>query len=202
MEPKFTKLTDVDIANFKKINTDSVYQYIDEGVADKLSPEGKHLFAIMVPNSEDVSENGAVSVDTFRSNWYHPDKISEKLKSLFPNSSVRIITQFPTANRIGMFLEDSVEHDDVIFITYYDTSAYTGKEAFTPRIVSLIEALQVTNRVSTIIHFGNPYVLEPLAHIPRVIIGCLSAENVYSVIDVLAGLYPAKGVPTYDIYLK
>ena len=62
--------------------------------------------------------------------------------------------------------------------------------------------MQVTNKVSTIIHFGNPYALEELAHIPRVIIGCLNDQNVEASIDVLAGLYPAKGKPTYKITLK
>ena len=62
--------------------------------------------------------------------------------------------------------------------------------------------MQVTNKISTLIHFGNPYVLEELAHISRVIIGCLNEDNVSTALDVLAGNYPAKGVPTYDINLK
>lgn len=200
--PKYTKLTREDIENFKKINTDSVYEYVDDGILNKLSSDGKHLFAVMVPCNTDIAGDGSVSVDTFKSNWYFPEKITEKLNKLFPNSTVRIISEFPTANRIEDLLNDSVEHDDVIFFTYAETAAYTGKECLTSRIISLIEALQVTKRVSTLVHFGNPYVLEELAHIPRVIIGCLSAENVSAAIDVLAGLYPAKGVATYDAKLK
>lgn len=202
MAPKYTELTEKDIENFKKINTDSIYQYIDAGVTNRLSPDGKHLFTLMVPCNTDVAGDGSVSVDTFKSNWYFPDKITEKLNELFPNSTVRIISEFPTPNRIENILDDSVEHEDVIFFTYAETAAYTGKECLTSRIVSIIEALQISKRVSTLVHFGNPYVLEELPHIPRVIIGCLSAENVNSAIDVMAGIYPAKGVPTYNVNLK
>lgn len=200
--PKFTTITDEDLQNFKKINTDSVYEYKDEGVLSTLSHDGRHFFAVMVGTDTSVSEDGTVSVATFKSKWYYPDKIANKLKSLFPNSYVRFISDFPSASQIESLLGGSVGYDDVIFITFGETAAYTGRECLTSRIVSTIEALQVTSRISTILHFGNPYLLEELAHIPRVIVGCLSEENVNSAIDVMAGLYPAKGVPTYDINLK
>jgi len=200
--PKYAELTEKDLENFKKINTDSIYEYVDEGVSNKLSHDGNHFFAIQIYNSTDVSDDGKVSVDTFKSNWYYPDKITQKINKLFPKSKVRLISEFPSASQIQRLLEDSVDYDDVVFITFTESSAYTGKECLTSRIISVIEAMQITDRISTLIHFGNPYVLEDLAHIPRVIIGCLSEENVDTTLDVLAGLYPAKGVPTYDISLK
>ena len=64
-----------------------------------------------------------------------------------------------------------------------------------------MDALQVTDRVSTVVHFGNPYVLEDLVHIPRVLIGTCSLGGVDAIFDVLAGSYPAKGVLTYDVSL-
>lgn len=200
--PKYSSITDEDIKEFHKINTDSIYEYLDDGVTSILSHGDKHLFAIMVHCNTDISGDGNVSVDTFKSNWLFPDRISKKLNAIFPNSSVRIISEFPTANRVEEILNDAVKHDDVVFFTFCETSAYTGRECLTSRIVSVIDAMQVTNQISAIIHFGNPYVLEELAHVPRVIIGCLSEENVNSAIDVLAGNYPAKGVPTYDINLR
>jgi len=200
--PKYTSLTEEDLENFKKINTDSIYEIKDDGVSSTLSKDGKHFFAVMVGTDMSVSEDGVVSVATFKSKWYYPDKIANKIKTLFPNSYVRFISDFPSASQIENLLGDSVNYDDVVFITFGETTAYTGKECLTSRIVSIIEALQVTNRVSTLLHFGNPYLLEELAHIPRVIVGCLSEENTYSALDVMAGLYPAKGVPTYDVKLK
>ena len=62
--------------------------------------------------------------------------------------------------------------------------------------------MQVSDRISTILHFGNPYVVTDLPHIPRVLIGTCSVEGVNAGIEVLAGNYPAKGVLTYDITMK
>ena len=70
------------------------------------------------------------------------------------------------------------------------------------RIISLMEAMQVSERISTVVHFGNPFVLEDLPHIPRVIIASTSRDSTLASIDVLAGNIPAKGSLTYDVTLK
>ena len=59
-----------------------------------------------------------------------------------------------------------------------------------------------TERISTVIHFGNPHVLEELPHIPRYIIGGHSQDSTLAALDVLAGDYPANGKPTYKADLK
>jgi hypothetical protein len=45
-------------------------------------------------------------------------------------------------------------------------------------------------------------VLEPLSHIPRIILGGVSKESTLACVDVLAGVREAKGVMTYDVDLK
>jgi len=201
--PKDTELTAEDIKKFEKITTDSIYEYRDEGVSAAISRDGKHLFAIQVFTDCEINDQGKVSVDTFNNGFYYPDRIMEKLDSLFPNSKTRAISQFPSAAQVQTLLEESVNYEDVIFITFVDAVAYIGKECFTSRIISIIEAMQVTNKISALVHFGNPYPLEELAHIPRIVVGTVSSEkNVYNALEVLAGNYPAKGVPTYDISLK
>ena len=200
--PKNTSLTDEDIVNFNKINTDSIYEYLDEGITSKLSHDGRHFFAIQVLNEAEISDKGKVSVDTFNNGWYYPNEIIEKLEKLFPNSKTCAIREFPSPAEIQHLLEESVDYEDVVFITFVETNAYVGKECLTSRIVSMMEAMQVSNRISTLLHFGNPYVLEELPHIPRVVVGCLSKICVDTSLDVLAGLYEAKGVATYDIHLK
>ena len=200
--PQYDKITEEDILKFNKINTDSIYEYIDDGVSSALSAEGRHYFALTLDNNVNISEDGKVDIATFENNWYYPNKIAERLRVLFPSSAVGFISEFPTARQTENLLVESVDYDDIIFITSAAAGAYIGRECLTSRIVSIIEALQITGRVSTLLHFGNPYVLEELPHIPRIIVGCLSKENVNSAIDVMAGLYPAKGVPTYDVKLK
>ena len=48
-------------------------------------------------------------------------------------------------------------------------------------------------------HFGNPYVLEDLDHIPRIIVGTCALKSIDAAIEVLKGSYPAKGKLTYDV---
>jgi hypothetical protein len=81
------------------------------------------------------------------------------------------------------------------------SAAYTGPEKLTTRVTAGIQALQVTNRVAAVLHFGNPYVMEDLVHIPRIIIGGMSRAAVNYGLDVLAGKLEAKGVLTYDVKL-
>ena len=70
------------------------------------------------------------------------------------------------------------------------------------RIVTHMTAMQVSDKISTIVHLGNPYPLEELPHIPRVIIGGISTDSVNVGLDALAGENEAKGVLTYNIKLQ
>ena len=121
---------------------------------------------------------------------------------LFPNSKVYAFHQFPRPVLNMCILSESIDYDDVIFLTFSEALAYVGREHLTRRVEILIEAMQYTNRISTLIHFGNPCVLENLPHIPRYILGGLSEESVETCLEVLAGEYEAKGVTTYDFKLN
>lgn len=201
--PQDNELTNEDLEKFNRIAKEAIYEYRDEGVPASLSRDRKHLFAVQVFSSCDINDQGKVSVDTFNNGFYYPDRIMKKLDELFPNSRTRAISQFPSAVQIQALLEDSVNYEDVIFVSFVDVGAYLGRECFTSRIISIIDALQVTNKISAMVHFGNPYPLEELAHIPRIVVGTASDEkNVYNAFEVLAGIYPAKGMPTYDINRK
>jgi hypothetical protein len=135
-------------------------------------------------------------------NWYNPHLISERIKESYPNSAVKIISEFPGSGDGYYICEKNVDYDDIVFVTFTECLAYVGCENFAPRLISLFEALQITNRISTLVHFGNPFVLEDLPHIGRVIIGGASATSVNATLDVLEGKYPAKGSLTYDIKFR
>ncbi|MBE6739586.1 MAG: hypothetical protein E7565_04640 [Ruminococcaceae bacterium] len=200
MDKKACKeLTEEEIYLSRNISRASVYARVDEGLTSAISRDGKHLFAIMVRNEMAL---GKVDVDTFSNGWLFPEKIKSQILELFPNSGVRFFHEFPTQFHNFGICQDSVKHDDVIFLTFSEPLAYAGEEALTSRVVSLIKALQHTNRVSALMHFGNPCILSALPHIPRVILGGICDESVEACIDVLAGKLEAKGVTTYDINLK
>ena len=77
-----------------------------------------------------------------------------------------------------------------------------GRECLTSRVISTMDALQVTKQISTLVHFGNPFILEDLPHIPRILVGTISTANTLYTIDMLAGELPVKGTAPYNIKLK
>ena len=194
-------LTEEEIATFNSINKDGVYVHKDEGLSDSISKDGKHFFIVCI-KQEAVLKDGKVDVDTFSSGWNKPERILKKIEELFPNSKQLFIHEYPSQNEMMRALSDSLGCDRLVVMTFTEALAYTGPEYLTHRVVNLISSMQKTNRISTLIHFGNPHVLEELPHIPRVIFGGLAADSVDATLEVLAGDYPANGVPTYEFNLQ
>jgi beta-glucosidase-like glycosyl hydrolase len=191
-------ITEEDLKNYHKLNTDGVYAKTDDGVETALPKDKKHFFVIFSQNENDVS-GGEINVDTMQKSWYNPIHIKERLEKLYPDSGFRIVREYPSQGDSYNITDGTMGYDDLVFVTFTDVKAYVGAENFAPRVISLFKALQVTNRISTILHYGNPFVLEDLPHISRVLIGGASDKAVDAGIDVLAGDYPAKGSLTYNV---
>lgn len=198
---EYVELTDEELELYNKINTDGVYAKIDEGLEQTIDKNGKHFIAVQVPVGS-ADAHGKITVDTFTTNWYNPNKIIAQLKETFPNSRVFAMDEFPTTSHNWILVHENIDYDDVILISFMDGKAYQGEETFSGRFLTAVRALQITDRVSAILHFGNPFPLEALPHIPRVFIGGRSEKGVETGIKVLAGDYPAKGKLTYDVKLK
>ena len=141
-------------------------------------------------------------MDTFSSKWHHPLRIEQKIKALFPNSAVKFFHEFPTQGQNESILRESLGYDDVIFLTFTEPLSFTGKERLTHRLITLISAMRMTERVNTVIHFGNPLVLEELPHVPRLIVGNASEKSVEATLEVLAGEYQAKGALSCEVNLQ
>ncbi len=200
--PTDSIITEQDEESFNKINTDSIYARVDEGLSESISKDGKHFFAVLTDLGVEVNEIGKIAEDTITNHWYKPEIIIDKLTEKFPNSRVFAIKEYPSRIDIARLLDCSTEYDDVVFVTYFNSAPYLGREMLSARIISIFDAMQVTNKISTVMHFGNPYVLEDLPHVSRVIVGPSSVAATEAAIDVLSGAYPAKGALTYDIKLK
>ena len=200
--PRGSVITDEDKANFQRINTDSIYAITDEGIEPSISRDGRHFFAVMLDQTYGHSTDETPAVDTITTKWYMPEAIRERLNRLFPNSRVDTIYELPTRSEVVRVLEDNLDYEDLIFITFFSGGPYKGREHFTPRILTVMDALQATDRMSTVVHLGNPYVLEDIPHVKRIIAGHSSSESCMNALDVLAGIRPALGKPTYDVKLK
>lgn len=200
MQPKFTEITDEDVKEFNRINTDYIYAKVDDGLSVPLDKNGKYCFVVLT-ETHAKEDKQKPDVDTFRVNWYHPKKIVERLEKEFPSSIVKTIPDYPHSGHLWKLLDEAMGYETV-FITFYMGGAYIGEERFTPPIISLVNAMQVSNRISTVLHFGNPFVLEDFSHIPRVLIGTGSEMCVDAGISALLGERPANGKLTYDVRLK
>ena len=141
-------------------------------------------------------------MDTFTGGWYNPRAVMQKIEEKFPNSEALALSEYPSAWNLQRALEKATHFEDVVMITYQDSQAYIGRECLSSRIVSYIDALQVTDKIATLVHFGNPYVLEDLVHIKRILIAPCAKNAIDAAFEVLVGNYPAKGKLTYDIFFE
>ena len=198
---EYTELTEEELELYKKINTDGICAITDEGIEPTIDKNGKHFIAVQVPVGS-ADKHGKITIDTFTTTWYKPDQIIKQLEETFPNSRVFAMDEFPSVSHNWILVNENIDYDDVIVMSFMDGKAYQGEESFSGRFVTAVKALQITNRVSALLHFGNPFPLEALDHIPRLIIGGHSEKSVETGIKVLAGDYPAKGKMIYDLKLK
>lgn len=196
--PRNVEPTEKERADFNRLNTDSVYARVDEGLSVALDRNGKYRFTVLTENGtpEDMH------IDTFTGNWYNPVWIGDKLKECFPNSTVEFLDEFPTPNRVRDYLEAGELGAEAVFVMYLHSGCYAGTERYTPRMVSMMKAMQVSNGISTVLQFGNPFPLEELPHIPRILVGTGSEQGVEATLAVLAGEYEAKGKMIYDVNFK
>ena len=201
-EPRETEITEEEKRLISEIDTAAIYEKCDTGISKSISKDARHLFALMTRNENAIGIDGKVAVDTFSGSWQNVTAITEKIRENFPNSDVLAFHQFPNNIQMCKILSDSVDYDDVVFITFSEFIAYTGPEHLTRRAESLINAAQSTGKVCALIHFGNPCILQNLPHIPHVIIGSLSSRSNLGCIDVLAGKLEPKGVLTYEAIIN
>lgn len=190
------EIDEADLENIRKINEECIYERVEEGTSPDISRDGRHYFVIMVEESQRLCLDDENLPGP--KGWYYPVDIAKYIKELFPNSTVKTVTQFPHYDNTREILEGQTEYDDVVFMTFYKSEAYTGREYLTSRIVDLMDALQSTERISAHIHIGNPYVGAQAPYTPRYINAYCSARSINYALDVLAGIRTAKGKLPYD----
>ena len=98
-------------------------------------------------------------------------------------------------------MDAALKYDEVVFVSFIATQTCVGKECLTDRILTLLRGLKTAGKLSTIVHFGNPFALESTPHVERLLIGNTSAKNVEYTMEILSGKYPAKGVLPYPVKL-
>jgi len=157
------------------------------------------LFVIL---TDDARQNAGPGQETITRTWYHCDWIEEKIREEFPQAEIVTLPEFPNAMENEKVLLAATRHTEVIFVTFCNTRPYLGTDGLTRRVEAVINSLTFSGKVSTIVHFGNPYALEPVFHIPRKIFGYMMPDSQRYAIEVLAGKLPAKGKLPYHVNLQ
>ena len=189
--PPAGELYEEDKVNIRRLHSECIAARLEEGLTPAISREGRHLFTIITDESLVEPD---VDYTPGPRDWFFPHKIAVAIRELFPNSDVVTMPVYPTTNSNIPYFDKQTQYDDLVFITNYQTAAYTGREHLTTRVVDLMDALQSTDRIVAHLHFGNPYVAADAPYVPRVILGYASHECVLNALEILAGNAPALGI--------
>lgn len=196
-----TSVTEEEDYLAQNIDADGVSAIVEDGLDLTIPRDGRHIFLIVASN-EYTAEQSQVGADTFSGSWHDPALIERKINELFPNSKTILMHQFPTQLQCLWAINDTFGYDNVVLLTYSEFQAYTGPECFTRRFLNIVNSMQYTNRISTIIHYGNAVVMEELPHISRKIFGGCSQKSTLACLEVLAGEREPKGKLPYSVNLK
>ena len=191
--------TQEDRAVFDCMAKECITAVCDEGV-DAALEEGKvHLFVILLKG--DATEQAA-SMEIGTDDWYRPAELAQKIREVYPDAGVLFLPELPRpADNEKVFIE-SVKYDDVVFITCCETLAYLGTDCLTRRVESVIDCINLSGKLGAVVHFGNPFALQHLIHVPRKIFGYDMPETQAYTIDVLAGKLPARGKLPFQVEFK
>ncbi|MBR3941756.1 MAG: hypothetical protein IKJ55_00230 [Clostridia bacterium] len=192
-----TEFTKEDEALLNHVARDCITAITDDGVSAALTDENKEkLFIVMTDNGFDP----AVDIPEIATDeWYLPDRVAKRIKENFPGSEIAFIPEFSTWKDHEIVLNKATAYKEVVVITYCNTFCYLGTDGLTKRAEAWINSLQYSGKISAIVHFGNPYALKTIKHVPRRIFGYMISESQEYAIDVLAGKCEAKGVLPFDI---
>lgn len=191
------ELTEEEDELVRSISRRSIAAIAAPGVPASLPTDKRHLFIILTENIVTLSVN--VESDSISHSWYKPEVLVKQIAKRFPNSEVFALNQYPEPDAISKAWRTAVDYDNVVFITFFDNRPFKGHEHLSWSVVSLIEAMQVTNTIKALIHFGNPFIIDDLPHVDLVLNPLKSTKAEELVIDVLAGLIPAEGKIPYKL---
>lgn len=196
MLPKQVSEHPEDVEEIARLSEDCISARVERGLKPDISREGKHLFTIVTnERADDFSEEYTPGPRE----WFFPRRIARRLLELFPNSEVVFHPIYPEGVDNAPYIHKQREYDDVVFITYYQSAAYVGREILNTRIVDIMDALQSTDRIVAHLHFGNPYVAADAPYVPRILLGYSSEACVMHALEILAGNAPTVGKCPYKI---
>lgn len=188
--------TDDDQALYNSIAKECITAVVDEGTPVALDNTKSKLFIILTDNNFNAGE---VDLEISTGHWYHPEKVAAKIRECYPEAGIEFLPEFPGQLDNERVLVATTKYDETVVVTFCTTSAYLGTDSLTRRAEAVINAINLSNKLAGVVHFGNPFALQPLLHIPRKIFGYNMPDSQEYAIDVLAGKLPANGTLPFHI---
>ena len=189
--------TEKDRENYNNIAKDCITAVTDPGFDAAVPADNTDRLFILVTDEGTTGDELAQEMVT--RDWYRPNDIEAKLHEEFPEAEVVRLPEFPTAKQNERALVAASRHKEVVFVTYCNTRPYLGTDCLTRRVEAVINSLVVSGKVSAIVHFGNPFALKTIRHVPRKLFGYMMPQSQLYAIEVLAGKLPARGTLPYNI---
>ena len=197
-QPEY-EITENDRMIVQNISKNCICDIRDNGVPAALDKTKKHLFVIDCENIYANNKTNAVGEISF-TKWWNPESIADSLKEKYPTSNVEYVCEFPSRLQVEKICVESTKHDDVVFVTFCDSACYQGTDGLTERLRILIESVSI--KTAAVVHFGNPYALEKLVHIKRLVCGFPSELCIENGLKVLSGEIEARGKMPINLKLQ
>lgn len=192
-----TEFTEEDEKLLRSIAADCITAVTENGLSASIDTKGKKLFVIVTENNFDASSDNP---ETDVAEWYHPERIAERIKLNFPDADIVFIPEFSGQKENTAVLQMSANYSEVIPVTFCTTTSYLGTDSLTKRTEAVLDSLICAGKVPAIVHFGNPFAMQGLMRVPeRMIFGYMIPESQEYAIDVLAGKIEAKGKLPFEI---
>lgn len=190
------EFTEEDEKLLQNVARDCVTAVTDEGVSPALGTDVKEKLFVVIEEEKKIDEEaGEISI----SPWYKSKRVAEKIKEEFPEADIEFIQPLSTTSDHSRVLDAVKEHKEVVLVTQCYTTAYLGTDCLTRRSEAILNAVIHTGKVSAIVHFGNPFALKNLWHVPRKIFGYTMQKSQDYSIEVLSGKTEAKGTLPFNV---
>lgn len=194
--PSASKLTTEQRKMVTEISKYSLCTQVKAGTRLKLDEDTKKAFVLICENPYEYLRD---SSELQTRDWYMRSRIEKRKKLIeaeFPGSKVVIINEFPHRWETEEACLAISEADEAIVFTFCMATSYIANDDLTDRIKYMIKVNE--DKISTIVHMGNPYALGNFANIPRILWGTIGGECEEYAIKALKGEY----VPTGKIPVK
>lgn len=189
--------TEKDLENYNNIAKDCITAVNDPGVDAALDSENQDRLFVVLTELDRGDEE--ISREAVTRRWYDSERIIKKIGEEFPKAEIITLSEFSTSKENEQVLLAAARHKEVVFVTYCNSQPYLGTDGLTRRTEAVINSLALSGKLSTVLHFGNPFALKTLFHVPRKLFGYMMPQSQSYAIEVLAGKIPALGKLPYNV---